>query len=423
MSALLILSDYEFLCIILHVGNFFAIIKYFHANIRKTASGHVSAGSLRGVQSVMERYAIILTPLEMLLINLFVLHRCSQRKYSSIKTYLYMGLSICTLMYISYILASFAPDFGSGNGLFIFSGLLFIIPIKLLYTAPGVKIITVACFSWTYTFMLFVVSARLGYTLAGIGWNLRTTVLLLQTFLYIATFSAFYKLLQTKFMNILENIGKREAVALMWMTMMWFWTVFIFNLSFSYQDIEIFQIISLLTLAVCILSSFHYIYMQVSGNLTIQNLENIAYRDELTQLRTRVILNKEMDSLIVRRVPFHLIFLDLNDFKSINDRYGHLVGDQYLAFFAYEIKVRIGNCGGFYRIAGDEFVCVIQEESLDSFIEAISVMPDRIPNTPVKFIGFSYGIATFPMNGDTADSLLEFADRQMYEMKRVSKGA
>jgi len=362
---------------------------------------------------------MIMAPLEMLLINLFVFHKCCGRKNIRRRTYIGMGLFICVLIYVSFRVSSMAPDFGGGNGLFIFSGFLFFIPIKLLYKIPGVKLITIACFSWVYTFMIFALSVRIGYALAIPGWNIHITVLLFQTVLYIASFNAFYRLLKSRFIDVIDQIGKREAVALMWMTMMWFWTVFIFNLSFAYPDIVLFQIITYPTLAVCILSSFRYIYIQVDSNKTIQNLESIAYRDELTQLRTRVILSKDAEDLITRKVPFYLIFLDLNSLKSINDRYGHLVGDQYIAFFAHEIKIRIGNRGGFYRIAGDEFICILPEQGIDEFIETITTLPDKMPDSQVKFLGFCHGIATYPQDGCTVESLLEYADHQMYEMKRA----
>jgi len=364
---------------------------------------------------------MILTPLEMLFVNLFVIHKCSKRKYSKPLTFLGLGLSIGVLVYIAFIISSMIPGFGEGNGLFIFSGFIFIIPIKLLYKEPGIKIVTVACFAWIYTFMIFALSVRLGYTLYTLDCDIHTTVLLLQTAIYLPTFIPFYNIIKTKFIVMLDQIGKRESVALMWMTLMWFWTVFIFNLSFAYPGISLFQIITFPTLAVCIVSNFRYIYIHVDSSKTIENLESIAYRDELTQLRTRVILDKDVDDLISRKVAFHLIFFDLNALKSINDRYGHLVGDQYIAFFAHEIKTRIGNRGGFYRIAGDEFVCIFPDEGLAEFLEAINTLPEKLPNSQVKFLGFSYGIATYPQNGHTSEGLLEYADHEMYEMKRLTK--
>ena len=371
----------------------------------------------------MEIIIMIFVPLEMLLVNLFVIHRCSERRYGKVLTYSCMILFICVLLVIAFLIARNAPGFGSGNGLFVFSGCLFIIPIKLLYKVPGIKIVTIACFSWSYTFILFALSAKFGQAFTIPGRTVAETVLLVQTILYCVTLRAFHNMLKTKFIYVLEHIGKKEEFAFMWMTMMWFWTGFIFNLSFSYPDFKLFQTITFLTLTAGILSSFRYIYMQVNSDETIQNLEKIAYQDTLTQLRSRVVLSTDIADLIARKLPFQLIFFDLDNFKTINDRYGHAVGDEYLAFFAYEIKVRIGNQGGFYRIAGDEFVCIVLEGALETFLEKIGTLPATLPNSGVKFLGFSYGIAFFPKDGETADELLHFADERMYDMKRTEKAS
>ena len=365
----------------------------------------------------MGEIVIMLAPMEMLLVNLFLIHRCSNRKYSRGRTLLSMGLYICVILYISFRIIQYIPDFGSGNGLFIFCGFLFIIPIKRLYRAPSVKIIAIACFSWTYTFLLFALSVRIGYALALPGIGLSGTVFLLQTLLYIVTFRAFYGMIKTKFIYILEHIEKDKAVTLMWLNIVWFWMVFIFNLSYSYPDIYLFQLLSFFTLSTCILISFRYMYLQVTSGEKIQKLEKIVYHDELTQLRTRMVLNRDAEDLITRNIPFHLIFFDLNNFKSVNDRYGHLVGDQYLTFFANEIKLRLGNRGGFYRIAGDEFVCIFPEKGLDAFLDDITALPQTMSNSHVKFLGFSYGVAAFPQDGHTVQALLAFADQHMYKMK------
>jgi len=369
---------------------------------------------------------IMLAPLEMLLVNLYVIHRCSNRKYSSSRTCLSMGLFICVIMYISLLIVQYVPDFGSGNGLFIFCGFLFILPIKMLYRAPCVKIIAIACFSWTYTFLLFALSVRIGYAVSIPGISISSTVLLLQTLLYIATFKAFYGMIKTKFLYILEHIEKDKAVTLMWLNIVWFWMVFIFNLSYSYPGIFLFQILSFFTLSICILISFRYMYLQVTSGEKIQKLEKIVYHDELTQLRTRVVLSRDAEDLIKRNIPFHLIFIDLNNFKSVNDRYGHMAGDQYLTFFTHEIKQRLGNRGGFYRIAGDEFVCIFPEKGLTAFLKDITVLPQTMPGSHVKFLGFSYGVASFPDDGNTVQVLMDFADLHMYEMKlsaRLLRGA
>ena len=369
----------------------------------------------------MEFVVLILTPLEMLLVNLFVIHKCSKRRYGSVSTYILMLLFIAVLLVVAYQIANNAPDFGNGNGLFIFCGFLFIIPVKILYDTSGTRIVTIACFSWSYTFLLFAFSAKLGDALMIPGLTINEVVLLLQTIMYVCTFSAFFNILKTKFIYVLEHVGEKENKAIMWMNMMWLWAAFIVNLSFSYPSLRPFQALSFITLAIGTYSSLHYIYLQITGSATIQSLEKLAYQDEITQLRSRVVMSSDAEELIMRKIPFNLIFFDLNDFKSINDIFGHSVGDRYLAFFAHEIKVRIGNRGGFYRIAGDEFICILSENGLDGFTAEISTLPDTMPGTNVKFLGFSYGIADFPKDGATISELLTVADQRMYEMKRASK--
>jgi len=366
----------------------------------------------------LDTVILLLAPFQMLLVNLFVIHQCSLRKYSKARTYGIMGVFIVVLFSVSFLFCRGVPDFGNGNGLFVFSGFLFIIPVKYLYRVPGVRIVTIACFSWSYTFLLFIFSVNLSKNILIPGWSISSVVLLLQTIMYVVSFLPFYTLLKTKFIYVLEHIGKKEATAFMWMTMMWFWMLFIINLSFVYPGINLFLILAFLTIAVGILSSFHYIYLQVNSGQIIQKLEDIAYKDDLTQLRSRVVLTSDAENLITRKIPFHMIYFDLNDFKSINDRYGHSMGDQYLAFFAYEVKVRIGNNGGFYRIAGDEFVCIVYDGGLAAFMEKITVFPEKLPDTNVNFLGFSYGIAHYPTDGNTTEEILECADQHMYVMKR-----
>lgn len=366
---------------------------------------------------------MIFAPLEMLLVNLFVIHKCSQRKFRSSLTYISMGLFVCALLYMILIMSRNAPGFGDGSGLFIIGGCLFFIPVKLIYKVTGTRVITIACFSWAYTFLLFAVSVRIGYALTVPGWPLSAEVLIVQTVLYALTIKAFYGMLKSRFVYILDNIGNKELTAFMWVSIIWFWTVFIINLSFVFPDFRTFQILTFFTLAICIIISYRYIFLQVKSGKTIQNLEKIAFHDELTQLRSRVVLNRDAEDLISRGIPFHLIFFDLDDFKTINDRYSHQMGDRYLAFFAYEIKSRVGNQGGFYRIAGDEFISILLVDDIGAFLDSLNTLPDMLPETHVSFLGFSYGIASFPRDGETPEELLHCADQRMYAMKSANKSA
>ncbi|MDL2219977.1 GGDEF domain-containing protein [Ruminococcaceae bacterium OttesenSCG-928-O06] len=368
----------------------------------------------------IETAASLLTTLEMLLINLFVIDRCSEKKFSAKITYSTMALSVVVLMFGSYMAVSHLPGYGSGSGLFVFFGFLFALPIKLLYKTSVSKIICLACTSWVYTFLAFSVSIHTSSMVAALPRSY--TTFLVQTLIYLVSFPWFYGVLKNKFFPMLSHLSQKETYTLMWMGIVWFWTVFIINLAFIYPAIYIMRILAIASAGVCALNFYRYIYRVINSDRTIQSLQKIAYHDDLTQLRGRALLASDVDQLLAREVPFFLVFMDLNDFKSVNDTFGHVVGDEYLAFFAQEAKKRIGNRGGFYRIAGDEFVALLTAGDTAVFLAEMDTLPTRVGDSGAIFLGVSYGVAAYPADGASLSELLDVADRRMYTMKNAQKG-
>lgn len=371
---------------------------------------------------MIETLISLLAPLEMLAVNLFVIDRCSQRKYSSFVTVGIMGLFSVAIVGLSSLLNQQLSNFGDGSGFFVFFGFLFLIPAKILYENSVAKIICLACTSWVYTFLLFSLSVHLGNMIAGVsGIPLIYIVAVVQTLLYVLTLVWFYRTLRDKFLPMLAQLSVSQTRTLMWMSIIWFWTVFIVNLVFIYPEFYLFRIFAILSVAICAYISYRYIYQLIHTARTIQTLEHMAYHDDLTQLRSRVVLSKDIEDLIGRDIPFRLFFIDLDDFKTINDNYGHHVGDEYLAFFARQVKLRLGEQGGFYRIAGDEFVCLFTAPDIESFLQSLSAIPETLPDSDVEFKGFSYGISAFPDDGKNIDTLLRIADSRMYDMKNARR--
>ena len=83
------------------------------------------------------------------------------------------------------------------------------------------------------------------------------------------------------------------------------------------------------------------------------------------------------------------------------------------------MKRRIAEGGGFYRIAGDEFVCVYTGSDIAGFLRKIGTLPAVLPDSDIVFLVVSYGVALFPSDGSTLDDLLQVADEKMYRLKRV----
>lgn len=123
--------------------------------------------------------------------------------------------------------------------------------------------------------------------------------------------------------------------------------------------------------------------------------------------------------------PMALAVLDLDGFKAVNDRYGHLVGDRVLQQFADLIQSTLRERDLFARYGGDEFVVLLDNVEENGAVRAVERMQavvarhhwEELP----QGLGASAGFALWPQDGDTADSLLNTADLRMYGDKEARK--
>ena len=160
-------------------------------------------------------------------------------------------------------------------------------------------------------------------------------------------------------------------------------------------------------------------------NLANQHLEETSNRDALTGLYNRRYLIKYLDLLLSSNTnkPFALLYIDANRFKSINDSYGHEIGDKVLqALGSRFLKHCITNCTAF-RIGGDEFAVIIENDTDKSYISAVAEKILEILQTPISIPPYvftltaSIGIALYPTDAKDKDILMRYADIAMYEVK------
>lgn len=160
-----------------------------------------------------------------------------------------------------------------------------------------------------------------------------------------------------------------------------------------------------------------------------EQLHNMALRDPLTGLANRHLLEKHARQAVmhadVEGQHMAVIVIDLDNFKPVNDRYGHDVGDELLQVIAKRLKQAVRGGDMVSRLGGDEFVVVLDSVNKSSDIEAIC---DKLFNRitePVCLgeleltIEASIGVAVFPEDGVQSDVLLRNADMAMYEAKKV----
>jgi diguanylate cyclase (GGDEF)-like protein len=158
-------------------------------------------------------------------------------------------------------------------------------------------------------------------------------------------------------------------------------------------------------------------------------LAHLADHDSLTDLLSRRRFEAELWQHLAEAKRYgtrgSLLFLDLDEFKLINDRLGHETGDKLLVALAALLRGRLRTSDLLARVGGDEFAIALphtggdQAQALaEQLIEAIGSHPFQVAGRPVT-ITVSIGIALFPEDGVTVDELLAHADAAMYRAKRA----
>lgn len=157
----------------------------------------------------------------------------------------------------------------------------------------------------------------------------------------------------------------------------------------------------------------------------------LAYYDSLTKLPNRTLYKDRLQQAIAKshrsQDSLALLFLDLDDFKIINDSLGHDAGDALLCEFTHLIQHSIRKTDTVYRLGGDEFTIILQDcdSNLDIVMlcdKLIRSMKDPIYISGHKIhIGVSIGIARYPEDGHTVDELTKHADVAMYAAKNNGK--
>jgi len=161
-----------------------------------------------------------------------------------------------------------------------------------------------------------------------------------------------------------------------------------------------------------------------------QQLVHRAEHDSLTDLPNRGLFMDRLRSGIARAKrnnrPLALLFVDLNNFKPVNDELGHQAGDRLLRVVAQRLIAAVREVDTVARVGGDEFAVILEaiSEAEDAAAVAAKIAesigePFSIDSRTLK-IGASTGIAIYPGDGDEVSALLQHADTEMYRAKRAA---
>ncbi|MEL7297113.1 MAG: diguanylate cyclase, partial [Pseudomonadota bacterium] len=165
--------------------------------------------------------------------------------------------------------------------------------------------------------------------------------------------------------------------------------------------------------------------MDITSRKALENrLNTLAHYDNLTKLPNRRQFMTTIDRMIRREKSFAVLFMDLDNFKDINDTLGHDVGDDLLRAVSKRITGCLREDDMLARLGGDEFTAIIAGETSEErlatlaqrVIEAIQE-PLTVDDQPLT-VGISIGIVLYPQNGTSVSELIRNADIAMYEVKR-----
>ncbi len=161
-----------------------------------------------------------------------------------------------------------------------------------------------------------------------------------------------------------------------------------------------------------------------------------ANHDALTSLPNRYLFMDRLTYAIQlakrRRECFALLFIDIDGFKTLNDTYGHSVGDKILSAIADRLTQTLRNVDTVARLGGDEFTIILPGTETPEDAEIVArKLQAALTSTPIEIDGdhppmmvaASIGIALYPDHGDTKDTLLSAADDAMYAAKKSGRNA
>lgn len=168
--------------------------------------------------------------------------------------------------------------------------------------------------------------------------------------------------------------------------------------------------------------------LAIENDRIYRDMKNKADFDPLTRLYNRRVLDREIRELIDSKTPFSLVIYDIDDFKKVNDSYGHLAGDEVLKMVSEVVKKSIRKTDVPCRYGGEELVIIFKDLSKEDACVISERIRKNIELTSTIwsggniFVTVSGGVSAYPQDGDTKEDIIRIADDILYyQCKQMGK--
>ena len=160
----------------------------------------------------------------------------------------------------------------------------------------------------------------------------------------------------------------------------------------------------------------------------LDTCEEEAFTDHLTGLANRRRFERQLEREVTRTQrytrPFCLLYLDIDNFKQVNDTYGHEAGDETIRRLALTLQAGTRGIDLAARIGGEEFAVILPETDFEGGLDVAERLRESIKEMEIPTVGritASFGVAEFPLCATTGRELISVADAALYEAKRQGR--
>ncbi len=214
-------------------------------------------------------------------------------------------------------------------------------------------------------------------------------------------------------------------------------TAVYFYLAQSTHDVDSYSVLQLSEMAMTFAPYLMVAYLTSLLAADLKNaregLEQLSDTDELTGLNNRRAFNKVLEAETRKAArydrPFSVLMLDADDLKTVNDEFGHAVGDKLIVTIAQVINESLRKTDFLARYGGDEFIAILTETTAEKAAEVAERIRASVENTSFSADGkrvastISIGVSCYSKETDEEEVIMAEADRKLYESKRKGKNS